>query len=331
MLSVPVIITLITQLVIPVTASDTEVRAAVTAALVPLRAAAVGHIEQKTCFGCHNQGPPVIALQAGRGKNFLTFRSEQLADQAEHIVRFMADNRERFRSGRGTGGQVDTAGTLLLALEQTGHPADENTEAVVQFLLKTQSNRDHWRSGSPRPPSEASHFTATWMALRGLRVWGIPEQQAAIAQRREAARGWLIRTPAVDTEDHAFRLLALKEAGADQKELTQAAEQLLRLQRPNGGWGQLATLSPDAYATGTALVALNWSGSLPTDALSYRRGVGFLVQQQQSDGTWFVRSRSRPFQPYYEGGFPYGKDQFISSAASGWAATALLLASPPAR
>lgn len=331
MLSVPAIITLITQLVIPVTATDTEVRSAVAAALVPLRAAAVGHIERKSCFGCHNQGSPVIALQAGRGKNFLTFRSEQFADQAEHILQFITDNREKFRSGRGTGGQVDTAGTLLLALEQTGHPADANTEAVVQFLLKTQSNRDHWRSGSPRPPSEASHFTATWLALRGLRVWGTPEQHTAIARRVTSARGWLIRTPAVDTEDHAFRLLALKEAGAGEKELTQAAEQLLRLQRPNGGWGQLATLPPDAYATGTALVALNWSGCLPTDAPSYRHGVGFLVQQQRSDGAWFVRSRSRPFQPYYEGGFPYGKDQFISSTASGWAATALLLASPPAR
>jgi hypothetical protein len=41
-----------------------------------------------------------------------------------------------------------------------------------------------------------------------------------------------------------------------------------------------------------------------------------------------VRSRSRPFQVYFESGFPYGKDQFISLAASGWATTALALALP---
>jgi hypothetical protein len=44
------------------------------------------------------------------------------------------------------------------------------------------------------------------------------------------------------------------------------------------------------------------------------------------DGSWLVRSRSRPFQTYFETGFPHGKDQWISSAATGWATTALALA-----
>jgi hypothetical protein len=39
-----------------------------------------------------------------------------------------------------------------------------------------------------------------------------------------------------------------------------------------------------------------------------------------------VKSRSKPFQPYYESGFPYEKDQFISAAASGWATTAIAFA-----
>ena len=41
------------------------------------------------------------------------------------------------------------------------------------------------------------------------------------------------------------------------------------------------------------------------------------------DGTWFVRSRGFAFQPYYDTGFPHGRDQFISSAATSWAAIAL--------
>jgi hypothetical protein len=57
---------------------------------------------------------------------------------------------------------------------------------------------------------------------------------------------------------------------------------------------------------------------------AYVRGLGFLLRTQAADGTWLVKSRSNPFQPYYETGFPYKKDQFISAAASGWAATALL-------
>jgi hypothetical protein len=39
-----------------------------------------------------------------------------------------------------------------------------------------------------------------------------------------------------------------------------------------------------------------------------------------------VKSRSFPFQPYFESGFPYGADQWISIAGSSWATIALTIA-----
>jgi hypothetical protein len=36
-----------------------------------------------------------------------------------------------------------------------------------------------------------------------------------------------------------------------------------------------------------------------------------------------VKGRSIPFQPYFESGFPYGHDQWISAAATNWATMAL--------
>jgi hypothetical protein len=77
-------------------------------------------------------------------------------------------------------------------------------------------------------------------------------------------------------------------------------------------------------------VALHQAGGLPTTDPAYRRDVAFLLQTQQEDGSWLVRSRSKPFQLYYESGFPHGKDRFISIAASAWATTALALTCPPA-
>jgi len=106
-------------------------------------------------------------------------------------------------------------------------------------------------------------------------------------------------------------------------------EQLLRSQRPDGGWEQTDEMGSDAYATGSALVALHFAGNLKTNDPAYQRGVAFLLKGQQKDGSWLVRSRSKPFQTYFESGFPHGKDQFISMAASGWAATALALGCPP--
>ena len=56
---------------------------------------------------------------------------------------------------------------------------------------------------------------------------------------------------------------------------------------------------------------------------SYQRGVQFLLQTQFADGSWYVKSRAIPFQPFFESGFPHGQDQWISIAATNWAAMAL--------
>jgi squalene cyclase len=104
-----------------------------------------------------------------------------------------------------------------------------------------------------------------------------------------------------------------------------AARALQQGQRADGGWSQREAAGSDAYATGTALVALHQAGGLGTAASAYRRGLAYLLASQLDDGSWRVRTRSRPFQAYYESGYPHGKDQFISVTAAGWATTALAL------
>jgi hypothetical protein len=301
--------------------------AAVRKALPLLVKGAEGHVEQRSCFACHNQAFPMMAFAAANARG-LALPPDTFANQTEHIAAFIATNRDKFKKGEGTGGQVDTAGYAVLTLELAGYQPDENTEAVAEYLVKTQAGRDHWRTTSNRPPTEASDFVATYLALRGLRVWGTADQKERAAKRVEAARGWLLKTKARDTEDRVFRLFALHEVRADAKEVAAAAWELLKTQRADGGWAQLDAMDTDPYATATALVALHQAGGLPTTHPAYARGVGFLVRTQRTDGSWYVRSRSKPFQPYYETGFPHGKDQFISAATSGWATTALLLANP---
>ena len=87
-------------------------------------------------------------------------------------------------------------------------------------------------------------------------------------------------------------------------------------------------MASDAYATGSALAALRMAADMPAADPTYRLGVAYLLRTQFDDGSWRVRSRSLPVQPYYESGFPHGRNQFISCAATGWAATALALACP---
>jgi squalene cyclase len=106
--------------------------------------------------------------------------------------------------------------------------------------------------------------------------------------------------------------------------IREAASQLRKLQRSDGGWGQIPALASDAYATGQALVALRESGSVTTGGAEYQRGVRYLIESQMEDGSWLVRTRAPSFQPYFDSDFPHGYDQFISAAATNWAVRALL-------
>jgi squalene cyclase len=122
-----------------------------------------------------------------------------------------------------------------------------------------------------------------------------------------------------------MRLAGLTWSGASSNHVSDAAKALLALQRADGGWAGNPYLKSDAYATGEALVALAQSKVVKVDDTSYRRGIEYLLSTQFPDGSWHVRSRAIKFQPYFESGFPFGHDQWISAAATAWAAQAIAL------
>lgn len=306
------------------------IRAAVTKALPLLEKGAQGSMEQrKQCFTCHNQGLPVMALVTARSRG-IAINAEHLQAQVEFVAKFLSKNREKYLQGMGQGGQVDTAGYALWTLDNGGWKPDETTAAVAEYFLKYQSDGDHWRPNSRRPPTEQSLFTSSFVALRGLKVFGIESQKLRIEARFDQVREWLLRTAPQETEDRVFRLRALQIAGVADENIRQACDDLLGRQRADGGWAQLddASSQSDAYATGTVLAALHQAGGMPTSATAYRQGLAFLLSTQLDDGSWHVVSRSKPFQAYFESGYPHGKDQFISIAAASWAATSLALSLP---
>ena len=55
----------------------------------------------------------------------------------------------------------------------------------------------------------------------------------------------------------------------------------------DGSWAQLPKMDGDAYATGTALMALRAAG-LATDDPAYRKGAAYLLRTQKEDGAWIV-------------------------------------------
>ena len=304
-----------------------EIRAAALRALPPLQKTLTVYAERRDCYSCHNQGVPLVALAIARSRG-LTIDEDAFQGAVSLTLADLESGLEQYQKGRGQPGGVTRAAYALWALEVGGHPPEKITTAVAGYLLQADRDRDHWTTSARRVPMEASHFTTTALTLRGLMAFGAAAPAGIAPGRIGKAREWLLKSQPADNEDRVFRLWGLKYAGAKTEEIREAAKELLAAQRPDGGWAQTDELTSDSYATGSALVALHQAGGLATDDPAYRRGLAFLVRTQKEDGTWFVASRSDPFQLYFESGFPYGKDQFISVAASGWAAAALALALP---
>jgi ankyrin repeat protein len=280
------------------------------------------------CVSCHHQSLPALALRVARDHGFRA-DEEKARQQALTTRRLLAVRRERFLQGTGVVDQLD-AGYWLLALAAAGVVRDETTDALVHYLTLKQATDGHWRTTLFRPPASDSEFTATALAVRGLQLFGPPGRRQEIAGRVARARGWLVSATPRNTEDRTFQLLGLKWAGARKEDIDKAAAGLLADQGKDGGWSQHASMPGDAYATGQVLVALQQSEAVSVADPAYRRGTRFLLKTQLADGSWFVRSRSLPVQPYFESGFPHGRSQFISCAATSWATAALgLTAAPP--
>jgi len=304
------------------------IRRAVTKSLPLLEAGARGSMEKrKQCFTCHNQGLPVMALANARERGFKV-DEEHFRQQVRFTADFLARNRTNYLAGKGQGGQALTAGNALWTLELGGWKADDTTAAVTEYLLRWQKDLEHWKVQTIRPPTEESLFTVSYAALRGLKTFGTADQRERIGKRIAQVRDWMLRTPAKDHEDRVFRLWALWAADAPKEAIQSARRELLGTQRADGGWEQLPGMESDAYATATALVALHQAGGLATADAAYQRGLRWLLAAQREDGSWHVKTRSKPIQTYYESGYPHGEDQFISITAAGWATTALTLALP---
>jgi hypothetical protein len=301
-----------------------SVRAAVERSLPGLQHADVVFLKTAGCVSCHNNSLFEMTATLARSRGFRV-DEESAAAQLHTIGAYMESWRERLLQDIPIPGAVDTVSFMLAGLADAHYSSDPATDAMARYLLRRQDRDGGWRiATSSRAPIESSNFTATALSIRGLQAYGPAPLAATYAQAVRRGAAWLQAAAPQTSEDHAFKVLGLAWAGL-KAPARESARELIALQRTDGGWAQIPTLQSDAYATGQALMAVAASGLSPNDSV-YRRGVGFLLQAQRDDGSWFVRSRAVPIQPYFDSGFPHGHDQFISAAASNWATMALVLA-----
>jgi ankyrin repeat protein len=305
-------------------ASPRTAAAAVEGALARLQPAGPTWVERAKCISCHHHSLPAIAVKVA-GDRGLAVDRELARHPAEATLRGWRAQERAWQTGRVVNVPAFLAATTygLFALAEEGFPSNSTTDIVALRLAAFQAPDGSWQGGSRdlRPPLDGSPITRTALAIRGLTAFA-PPGRADISGQIARARAFLAASTPRDTEDEAYKLTGLVWSSAADDVIRRQRSRLLAMQRPDGGWGQLPQMASDAYATGQTLYALGIAGIRP-DHPGYQHGARFLLRTQLEDGTWFVRSRAIGIQRYFESGFPHGRNQFISAAATSWAAIAL--------
>jgi ankyrin repeat protein len=294
-----------------------------------LQTTGTSNFKEGGCISCHGGNIVTSAVSAVRRKGVKV--DEDAAGEALKATRVQFTSQVEGMFERSDLPAVEILTFALSALADADAPPDRVIDAMVHNIAAQQLAAGHWvYKGVTRPPTADNLFTNAAFAIRAFQKYAPPARKREYEERvSRAARALAAAEPAT-TEDSVAQLLGLKWAGTDPARVQKAMKAVAALQRKDGGWAQTPFLASDAYATGTALHALYEAGMSPASQ-EYRKGVAFLLSTQAQDGSWLAVSRSPKFQPYFEGGFPYGHNQWISQWATGWATIALAHSLPDAR
>jgi len=309
-------------------AAPVEIKPAVQRGIVLMEKAANGFFAKAGCVSCHSTNITDFAAMAARPRG-IQIDEKGAQDRIKEIRTYLGTSGPLMLERRDGPGAPDLPLYSMAALAQIGYPADRMTDSIAANIAIQQLTSGRWhkvQDGVARPPLEDGDIFRTTLSIRLLRVYGPPGRAAEFEERIQRAKAWLLSAEPLTTEDRNMQLLGLYWAGTDEKTLHKLAKAILATQRSDGGWVQRAEPEADAYATGQTLFALTQAGGVSAQDPAYVKGVKYLLSTQRADGSWYVRSRAPKFQPYFESGFPYGHDQWISSMATGWATTALALA-----
>jgi ankyrin repeat protein len=275
------------------------------------------------CVGCHHQplmARAYAALRAANQKPDERLRSVFLDAMVANRP-FMLSSYPQLIS---RGGDFDENLAQTEAMIALGEPANPTTDAILHYLAARQEPSGAWSfAGNARPPLEAGAISRTAMAVRALKAYGWSARREEFDKRIVRAREFLLAAHPSTRYEEADRIMGLKAAGGSNADLDKAVRELIKEQRPDGGWSQTPYLESDAYATGAVLSTLYREGLIKSSDPAYTRGTAYLLKTQFPDGSWYVRSRSPKLQPYFQSAFPYDHDQWISTSATALAVMAL--------
>jgi hypothetical protein len=308
-------------------AAAVDARTAAERGLALLETSSQRFFEASGCVSCHHQNAAGLAAGEARLKG-IRFDPKASAARVDMLKEGPPPQLLLERMDINV---PEIFASAMVALAAENVPPNPVTDMIAAELAATQASDGSWHIQNGlghRPPSAEGAISRTAMAIRSLKVYGSPGRGPEMSARITKARQWLAGAKPLTAEDRNMQLLGLHWADADAATLKKLSAAILAQQQPDGAWRQHDGVATDAYATGQSLYVLAKAGGVPATDAAYRRGVNYLLATQNANGSWRVTSRAPKFQAFFNSGFPYGGDQWISAWATGWATMALAQAVP---
>jgi hypothetical protein len=284
--------------------SSRHVQLTVDRAIGYLQTESAAWLKQRRCAACHHAAMPLWALaEASRqgyaiDKKFLTDSIERTLGNKEKmmsagLINNPASPPDTRPMARGVNMGLPFMAVAARSLPSLEEGQKKSLRSITDEIVQKQQADGSWEFFLSRPPiNESQASDAAWMimALQGETGADAPE-----SHRRSMEKGiaWLASAEPDNRQVKVLKLLVALRAGSSRETLQADLDQLLALQRPDGGWSQLAETRSDAFATGEVLYVLALAGYTPQRP-EIKRAMDLLVATQKPDGSWPMISRATP-------------------------------------
>jgi hypothetical protein len=314
-------------------ATTPQVQQAVDRAIKYLQTESAAWLNARKCAACHHVPLPLWALGEAQRQGyaidnqFVAATVESLLGSKDNLLSSRifpnpADPLDPRPQGRGLNIGLPMLAVAARSLPSLSGGQKQSLKLITGEIVKKQKPDGAWEFFATlrRPPINESQTTdGAWILLA---LQGETGPDAPQSQREALSKGmaWLEAARRSDLhQDKALKVLLGVHSGKPRKALHTTIDELLALQRADGGWSQtVPDPRSDAFATGQTLYVLalaGWTAERP----EIKRGIDFLVATQKPDGSWPMISRSTP------DGSPGSAKLLtpITCAASSWATLGL--------